>query len=263
MSSSPRTFGKKTLIQFFCLLCLLISPWIVGTGCAVQKGESAAGQPSESQSGPIFQIPPHLPDENDLHRGLEALETSPNDPALQLRTGILYQQLSQPDRWSYLDEAITLLTQATQALPENAEGRMYLGLSKAAKAKDPDVGLLKKLGLARAGFAAMDEAINLDPDNLSLRLLRAKASLIAPGLLGRSSLLKEDRAWIAGQTAKTEEVPLHLLAMSFIFLGDHAHRISRDSETAQAFYHSARKAGRGTPWEEKAQNRLDGVPSEF
>lgn len=210
-----------------------------------------------------FSIPATRPQQQDLERAIAMMVDLPGDSEKMVETAILYQTLSQPDRWDYLDAAIQLLEKAQPHLPNRPEVAMYLGLSKAAKAKSPEVGLFSKLGLAREGFEQMDQAVTMDPKNLSLRLLRAKASLIAPAILGRSESLQEDFSFIKQGSLAVDEVPLHLLAMSFIFLGDHAHRKGEDSELARSYYQQAIQAGRGTDWEEKAHKRLKGEPSDF
>lgn len=252
--------GSRHLI--LSLICLLM----MASYLACSSGKTShleISPPLEAQSFAKYTIPQTRPQQHQLDQAIRQLENRPADLELQISTGLLYQALSPPDRWDYLDKAISLLAAVKNKHPKRPEVAMYLGLSQAAKARNPEVGLLNKLGFARKGFGHMDEAVAIDPQNLSFRLLRAKASLLAPSLLGRGPSLKEDLDWIQSELKKEEEVPLHLIAMGYIFLGDHAHRSLANSNLAKTYYQQAMKAGRGTPWEGKALSRLEGRPADF
>lgn len=251
----------KTSVKCCKWLCwvLVLNLWVIS--CHAPKKVTPIPKTTKKVSS--YSLSPFRPNLQQLENNLQSLKKNPDDTELQLQTGIIYQTLSPPDRWEFLDHAIALFEQAQPNSQHRPEFWMYLGLSKAAKAKNPKVNMFKKLNLAKEGFSYMDKAIELDANNLSLRLLRAKASLIAPGILGRSESLSKDYTFIKQQSLQTEAVPLHLLAMSYIFLGDHAHRKSDDPQQAADYYKRAVKAGMGTPWEEKAGQRLRGEPSSF
>lgn len=196
--------------------------------------------------------------EADLTAAVDRLAAQPQNPDAMREAGVLYQVLSPPDRWHYLDRAIAILD--VPALRDDPVSLMYMGLSKAAKARDPDVGLLSKLGLARAGFASMDRAVALAADNYSLRLLRAKAGLLAPGVLGRGQLVAEDRAYVE-IAVRRGDLPVHLQAMGLIFLGDAQDRVEKDRVAAQALWRQA--SSLDTPYAAMARTRLGGEAVDF
>ena len=213
--------------------------------------------------GSAYVLSSALPGEQDLDHALQALRETPQDPFRLREAGTLYQRLSPPDRWDYVDAAIDLLEKADLQLPNDPQTLIYLGLAKAAKARGPATSLFAKLPLAKEGFRLMDRAVAFFPESFSLRLLRAKAQLLAPAIVGRTRTLNEDRAWLEEQLDGGERLPPHLMVMGFVFLGDYAHRAENDEPGARKWWSKAAQLGAGTPFGEQARQRLTGGSSEF
>ncbi len=241
------------------LLILLFS-------CAGPRKRPTAMEGTETVSwdGP-FELPLHQPGPEDLDALLERLAAEPASMALRREAGILYQILSPPDRWDYLDQAIMHLTWVQERHASDPAALMFLGLAKAAKGKDPTVNPLAKLASAREGFRLMDQALALAPESFSLRLLRAKAQLLAPGILGRKQSLAEDYAWLSARLEPDPKPGLarHLAARGYIFLGDYQHRKAKDEAGARALWQRARDLGKGGYAEKVAISRLAGSPEAF
>lgn len=215
--------------------------------------------------GSSFVLPPNQPTRSDLDALLLRLEREPDNAQPRRELGILYQTLSPPDHWDFLDRAIENLELAREQVPDDPATLMFLGLAKAAKGRDPAVNLLAKLATARAGFRLMDQALALAPDNFSLRLLRGKAQLLAPGILGRKQALSEDHGWLRVrlQAHPAASLPHHLAARGHLFLGDYQHRIEKDEEGARELWRRARELGKGSFAAVEATSRLAGSPEGF
>ena len=167
-----------------------------------------------------FRILAVLPTEDDLQNMLQKLEREPDNASLQFETAMMYQMLSPPDRWHYLDASLELLEAAQTEYAMHPGLLMYLGLVSAGRALNPKVPLIQKMGMARKGFRFMDESVQIDPDNFSLRLLRAKAELLAPAILGRAKYLVEDHNFvIENMDDKALNDGEYLMAL--IYLGDY------------------------------------------
>lgn len=185
-----------------------------------------------------FQIPLHPPDPETLAALRIRAADQPDDAQLQRTLGTVFQVLSPPDNWAFLDQAIIHLERALELMPGDPQTLMYLGQATAAKAQNPKVMLLAKLQLARKGFKLMDASVEGASRNLSLRILRGNASMLAPPILRRADPLKADHAFITRATEQAD-TPAHLKVLGLIFLGDHAHRILKDGEKAATWYRRA------------------------
>ena len=211
-----------------------------------------------------FQLPVEEVSEADLARLSALLEENPGDPDVERELGIVYQRLSPPDRWAYLDEAIRHLEAAREKLPEDVKLLVYLGLSRAAKARDGSVPLLEKWALARRGFEFLDQALALDPENFSARLLRAKAQLLAPPILGRGQTLKADEIRLTRfLTDPRPSLPKHLQIQGFLFLGDYESIANKDAERARIWWLRVAEADTEGRLPEAVERRLAGDIPEF
>ncbi len=228
------------------------------TDCAKRKPvEAEAAVPAPRAD---YILPATPPDEAGLAQARAAADQAPDRADLQWRAGLLYQRLSPPDRWDYLDRAARYLERAVALDSRNPAFLMFLGLAKAGMAKNPKANLFEKLSLARNGFRRMDQAIELAGDNFSLRLLRAKAQLLAPPILGRGKLLAEDRAFVLSSLAAQ---PKFVQAAAWLFLGDWEDRAAGNRERARELWAKARELGAGAVYGEQAAGRLEGRPSGF
>ena len=240
----------KTIVKTLPLLIVLCY-------CSVEKKDRAVHPAVPGH----FSIPALPPDEGTLKQLIADLETNAESAVLHRRLGIAYFKLSYPDRWDYITHAIEHLEVAARLQPNLPETTIYLGLSQAINARKPGLSLLARLGSARGGFQLMDQAVGLAPDNFSVRLLRAKADLAAPPMLGRRDLLKEGWLWISDQLANPDALSADLRARGYLFLGDHADRIMKDRDQARRHWQRAAELAKGLPLAEKARSRYMGSSS--
>lgn len=224
----PRKVLHKNSIVLAVTLCLALS------FCAAppKKLEVTASPDLERR----FALPSQEPEPSILDHYLEKLSLDPQNPALHREVGTYYQVFSQPDRWDYVALAIEHLETAVEGLPEDTQALMYLGLAKASYAKGPKVPLFSKAALAREAFHSMDHAVALDTENFCLRLIRAKAQLLAPSILGRNKTMKEDHAWVVAHMENNRNLPQHYLMLGRIFLGDYAQKWEKDANRAAVYW---------------------------
>ena len=215
----------------------------------------------EPQTKSGFMLLSQPPDERVLESLTVELQREPENPAHLRDTGMIYLILSRPDRWDYVEQAIHHLEKALETDSADPQTLIYLGLSRAARAKNPKTPLFEKLSNAKKGFALMDEALALDAENPSLRLLRAKAQLLAPPLLGRKQALTEDTGWLSQFMASNQKnIPEHLTVLIHIFLGDYQFRILEDLAAARDHWEQASIIH--SPYAKEARDRLAGnIPS--
>jgi len=182
-----------------------------------------------------FVLPPAEPPRTVLDEKIALLEKDPGNPRLHRDVGTYYQVFSQPRNWDYVELAIKHLSIAIEAQPDDTQTLIYLGLAKASFARGPKVPLLSKVGMAREAFYSMDRAVALDPENFCLRLIRAKAQLLAPTILGRSKTLKDDHLWLA-YSMEHHKMPEHYRMLGRIFLGDYAEKWEKDKTLAITYW---------------------------
>ena len=199
---------------------------------------------------------PPLPPNEALLADLKAqMAADPENPELWKETGTIYQVLSQPAKWAYMDEAVTLLEKAQPVFPEDAQVLAYLGLAIASRAQNPEVGLLDKFSAARQGFRLIDQAVTIDGENFALRLLRAKMGVKTPAILGRGALLDQDLQWIE-RYIQSGTAPDQDLVLGYALLGDYQLFKKGDKESAHKYWLEAAEID--SPYNFIAVMRLNG-----
>ena len=119
--------------------------------------------------------------------------------------GIVYYAAALKDSKAYANKAIQYLEQAYQKKPEDAEVLCCLGTTYTLLAKDTSDPSSMMLNVNK-GIGFMDKAIRMDPDNISVRLIRANNSRYLPKFLNRRSVAYEDFEHLAGLFEKKPDV---------------------------------------------------------
>ncbi len=211
-------------MKFRITALLLAGLAIIGCG-GLHKRTSQTAAPSG------YQLPQARPDDADVANLEERLRLNPDDAIANRELGSLFQSrtslVAPPERYELVRRANVLLDKAYAAMPEDPQTLIFLGLARASRGKLPEVALVSKLTTVLEGFSLMDQAVAKDPDNFSLRLIRAKAEILAPAILGRGKTLDEDYKFLYQRIFKDRNLPSHLQVLGLIWLGDYHYNVGK------------------------------------
>lgn len=133
------------------------------------------------------------------------LDQNPADYEALKGLGIIYHSMALKDSNAYAKKAIQYLEQANQKKSDDTEVLCYLGSAYTLLAKDTG-DLMSKSSYMNRGIEYMDKAVRMDPDNVSVRLIRANNSKNLPRFLNRRSVAYEDFEYLAGLFEKRPDV---------------------------------------------------------
>ncbi|MBN2206957.1 MAG: hypothetical protein JW742_06115 [Candidatus Aminicenantes bacterium] len=120
------------------------------------------------------------------------LKAKPDDPALLLRLGrVFHDQAGLDGRTDVVAKAERHLSRLLAVEPDNAPALVYRGSLETMKAKESGPSL-ESLEFLNRGFAWMDRAVLLAPDDPEVRLVRAVNGAFIPVEFGRGDLALED-----------------------------------------------------------------------
>ena len=88
-------------------------------------------------------------------------------------------------------DAISLLEDITTSEPKNVEAIAYLGSSYAITARDSKT-VVDKIRYTNRGLRFLDQAVNLEPDNFTARIVRANVTNSLPSMFSRKETAIED-----------------------------------------------------------------------
>jgi tetratricopeptide (TPR) repeat protein len=160
----------------------------------------------------------------------QRLEQNPADYEALKGLGIVYHGMALRDSKGYAKKAVQYLEQANQKKSDETEVLCYLGSAYTLLAKD--VGdLMSKSSYMNRGVEYMDKAVRMDPDNISVRLIRANNSKNLPRFLNRHSVAYEDFEHLAGLFEKRPDVSPSLKASVY---RDLAALYKEDGDTTKA-----------------------------
>jgi tetratricopeptide (TPR) repeat protein len=120
------------------------------------------------------------------------LKSNPDDVEALKSAGILLHQMARakPSK-AQVEQGETYLKKAAQLDPKDVQAAAWLGSIITMKALfETDPG--KQTFFVKVGSRAMDQAVQRDPDNLVVRLIRANNSLELPPFLKRTQFAVED-----------------------------------------------------------------------
>ncbi len=211
-------------MKFHHLAMLLLALATIGCAGVLRKPPASTGKVG-------YELPTVRPDDGVLAELEARLREQPDDPILNRDLGSLLQSrtslVEPPLRWDLVRRANELLSKAQLGLPEDPQTLIFLGLARASRGRLPEVPLVSKLTTVLEGFSLIDQAVARDPQNFSLRLIRGKAEILAPAILGRGKMLEQDYRFLYDRTFKDKELAPHLRVLGLIWLGDYHYNVGK------------------------------------
>jgi tetratricopeptide (TPR) repeat protein len=135
----------------------------------------------------------------------QRLDQNPSDVNALKNLGIIYYAAALKDSKAYAKKALQYLDQTYQKKPEDAEVLCYLGTTYTLLAKDAS-DLASITSNTNKGIGFMDKAVRMDPDNISVRMIRANNSKYLPKFLNRRPVAYEDFEHLASLFEKKPSV---------------------------------------------------------
>jgi len=140
----------------------------------------------------------------------QRLDQNPSDYEALRNLGIVYHHMAIKDSKAYAKKAVQYLEQAHQKRIDDNVVLCYLGSAYTLLAKDAWNPLSRTYYLNK-GVEYMDKAVRKDPDNITVRLIRANNSkALSSRFLSQRSIAYEDFEHLAGLFEKGLKVPLQL-----------------------------------------------------
>jgi hypothetical protein len=150
----------------------------------------------------------------------ERLDQNPSDYEALRNLGIVYHDMAIRDSKACGRKAAQYLEQAYQKKPDDHVVLCYLGSAYTLLAKDASNPVSKAYDLNK-GVEYMDKAVRKDPDNITVRLIRANNSkALSSRFLSQRSTAYEDFEHVAGLFEKGLKVPSQLKASVYRSLAE-------------------------------------------
>jgi hypothetical protein len=140
------------------------------------------------------------------------LDQNPSDYEALRGLGTVYHSMALKDSKAYAKKAVQYLEQAHQKRIDDNVVLCYLGSAYTLLAKDAWNPISKVYDLNK-GVEYMDKAVRKDPDNITVRLIRANNSkALSNKYLSRRSIAYEDYELLASLFEKGLKVPRQVKA---------------------------------------------------
>jgi tetratricopeptide (TPR) repeat protein len=183
---------------------------------------------------------------------------SDSNPYKSLYLGIVYHNLSSPKNEDYLNKALEFTRRAV-GKTKNPLASGYYGSTLTIQAgayyeKGDMMGAMSKL---TEGIEKMDKAVEQDPDNIDLRMLRILNSYALSGAspINRFNIIKKDLAFL-----KQKYQSLSSLLKSFYNLYSGLMALKdNNTDQAVAYFEQAIKCAPRSSYAKLAKRRIDGL----
>lgn len=183
----------------------------------------------------------------------QAVSGAPDDLDLQYQLGLAYNDFAllaeEDENEEALEKAIAIFEDIYKQDPSRVEAQAMLGSATVLKARFSSI--FTKIRWAERGFVIIDEAVEADPENVGLRLIRAANAAQVPGFLGRSDEASGDFAWLLAEIEKNpEKFDDGLRRSVYFYAGEY--RMKKDDKSAADLLLKAQ----ATPGEDRLDHRI-------
>jgi tetratricopeptide (TPR) repeat protein len=186
------------------------------------------------------------------------LESQPNDRAVLMELGRLYHDLGVAGDDEAVEKGFTCFDRLVALDSTNAIALVYRGsmwIMRAREAWWPPT----KLGRMKKGVGEMDRAVEMDPGDLTVRLIRGMSSLDLPGYLDRLETALEDFIILLRHPVFPEQ-SRELKGAVFCYAGI-AYKRAGEFDTARELFGKAIAILPGSDLARRAQQELSEIDS--
>jgi len=186
----------------------------------------------------------------------DSLQMNPTNTRILLKLGVLYHKLGVQGDKKAVKKAEDLFKRLLELEPENAEAHSWYGSVLTLKGRDAWLPI-SKMRYVNSGIKEMDKAVQLAPDNITVRMIRANNSLALPELFHRTEVAITDFEYLLSLARKRpEEFNKTLLGEIYLKLGN-AYRKKGDIIEARENWQKAIKISPDSKEAEKARKLLE------
>ena len=183
------------------------------------------------------------------------LKKNSKDKNTLLTLGMAYHSLADMKVKEAPSKCIEYLKPANKLYPEDALILAVLGSCITMVGRDSS-SISDKMRYVNEGTPLIDKAVNMAPDDVFVRMVRAGDSAGLPKLFGRTKYVKEDLLYVEGIIKKSsKEVPLDLQAEVYYKLGKVFKSEANDS-SANSYFKKAVGVLPDSEWGKKAKSEL-------
>jgi len=186
------------------------------------------------------------------------LRARPNDPQALKALGIAYHNLGAQKVPGAVARAVKYLEQAKPALATDAEVLAYFGSARTMVARD-SWNPITKVGAVREGTKLIDQAVARDPDNVTVRFIRANNSLRLPRFFNRAHYAKTDLQHLLKLSApdggRAMMFSPEMIAEIHFKLGE-IYRDENEEQLAREHWTKAVEIAPNSGWGHEARKRL-------
>ena len=199
-------------------------------------------------------LPAQLPavEPDDLARLQVQLNRDPQNPELLMAVSWAYFHKGAAGDAEAVKEAESFLELLLEIQPDNAEARSLYGSVLAMRARDAWFPLFKADYVNR-GMKEMDQAVVLSPDNIDIRMVRAKTSMALPAMFNRTDTAIEDFEYLKQRKEQDPSYMNQELYLDVLYNLGKAYAVKGEPDKARACLTSVRTAA---PDSELAQNAV-------
>ena len=140
--------------------------------------------------------------ETEIAALVQAVAAAPNDVATAEKLAMAYFSRASNGDTDAVGPAKDAFEKLTELAPARAEYRCYLGSVIVMKGRDASFPITKAIHVNN-GLEEMDKAVQMAPDNVTIRLTRASTCLALPDLFGRTATALADLEHLDQLQAKT------------------------------------------------------------
>jgi hypothetical protein len=134
------------------------------------------------------------------------LDMNPSDYEALRDLGIAYHNAALKDSKTYAKKAVQYLEKAHQKKMDDNVVLCYLGSAYTLLAKDAS-NSMDRMSYVNKGVEYMDKAVRKEPENITIRMIRANNSKSLPKFLNRRPIAYEDFEVLASLFQKGVKVP--------------------------------------------------------
>jgi len=182
----------------------------------------------------------------------------PNDPQALKALGIAYHNLGAQKASGAVANAVRYLEQARTLLPADAEVLAYFGSARTMMARD-SWNPITKVSAVREGIKLIDMAASKDPDNVTVRFVRANNSLRLPKFFNRAHYAKTDLQHLlklsAPEGGKAMMFSPQMIAEIHFKLGE-IYKGENEEQLAKDHWTKAVEIAPNSEWGQEAKKRL-------